>query len=365
VSRKKLLQWKKLEVSMAQEGAIGVAISDVVGSGALYFTSAGYHNRPLGINSVGSYESAAYRPTNCPAGLPAGIGTTCHNFDSGAGTSNADSITLANGGYVKLVLQWAEPWNGVTTDLDIYAMDSANNVVAFSNDDNVNVTQIPFEMFTFQNLTGSPQTYRIVINRFSNTGTPRLKFFLDQSSSGITAVGFPTSSGGDVVGPTVNGHSATEFGLSVAAAPYNSNTTPETFSSRGPAAHYFGPALGNTAAPPVPVRALQQPDFTATDGGCNTFFGRLPTMTDPCYRFFGTSAAAPHAAAVAALIEQEANQVHLGFSQSTAKFILQSTARAMSSGNLNSVGAGLIDANAAVGKVAQLTHTTFVPLALH
>jgi hypothetical protein len=348
-----------------QDGPIGVAISDVVGTGALYFTSAGNHNRPLGLNSVGSYESPAYRPTACPAGMPGGIGATCHDFDSGAGTSSADTITLANGGFVKLVLQWAESWNGVTTDFDIFALDNANNIVAQSLDDNL-TTQVPFETFFFSNGSGLSQTYRIVINRFTNTGTPRLKFFLDQSSHGITAVGFPVSSGGDIVGPTVNGHSATEFGLSVAAVPFNSTTTPETFSSRGAAAHYFGPVRDfDTVAPAVPTRALQQPDFTATDGGCNTFFGRVPTLSDPCYRFFGTSAAAPHAAGVAALIDQEANQVHLAMSQSTAKLILQSTARTMSGGNLNSVGAGLIDANAAVAKVAQLTHTTFVPFAVH
>ena len=57
----------------------------------------------------------------------------------------------------------------------------------------------------------------------------------------------------------------------------------------------FGHGTGGTASSP---EVIAKPDVTATDGGANTFFGSCNAHT---WRFYGTSAAAPHAAAVAAL----------------------------------------------------------------
>ena len=45
-------------------------------------------------------------------------------------------------------------------------------------------------------------------------------------------------------------------------------------------------------------KTISKPDIAATDGGRTTFF---TPYTSGIYRFFGTSAAAPHAAAIAAL----------------------------------------------------------------
>jgi hypothetical protein len=82
---------------------------------------------------------------------------------------------------------------------------------------------------------------------------------------------------------------------------------------------------------------LSKPDIAATDGGINTFFG-------PGNRFFGTSAAAPHAAGVAAL-QLEADGAlsvpHLFAAQ-------ESTARPVGAFGPLDVGAGLIDAEAAI-----------------
>ena len=50
----------------------------------------------------------------------------------------------------------------------------------------------------------------------------------------------------------------------------------------------------------------QKPDVAAPDGVDTTFFGQQGALTDPNPVFFGTSAAAPHAAAVGALLIQAA-----------------------------------------------------------
>jgi hypothetical protein len=348
-----------------QEGPIAVAISDVVGAGAMYFTSAGNSNEIVSGNNVASYEAPAYRSMACPIAFY--TGETCHDFDPGAGSDSGQDITLANNGYIQAILQWAQPWFGVTTDFDVYLLNSSNGIVAKSEDTNTGAsgTQQPFEYMQFQNTTGSAQTYRIVIGRYvaasgGDTGTPRLKY-LFIGSNGINSVQFNVSNSGDTVGPTIYGHSSSRYSLSVAATPYNNDVTPETYSSRGPATHYFGPVINTTAAAATAAVPIQQPDFTATDGGCTTFFGS--SAGGGCYRFYGTSAAAPHAAAVAALMKQKANQRGIGMSQSSVKSFLQATARAMGGGNLNSVGAGLIDANAAVGRINQMTYKAYVPLA--
>ena len=73
----------------------------------------------------------------------------------------------------------------------------------------------------------------------------------------------------------------------------------EPFSSAGPQGIYFD-ILGS----PLPTPEIRQkPEIVAPDGTNTTFFGiDTPDDADTFPNFFGTSAAAPHAAAVAALM---------------------------------------------------------------
>jgi hypothetical protein len=350
-----------LDEPLFQDGPVAVAISDVVSSGAMYFTSAGNSNHIISGQNVGSYEAATYRPTPCPADvLNYAPASDCHNFNQ-SGTSNTDQVTIGSGSKIDIDLQWNEPWNGVQTDFDLYLLDSAGTVVVSSTFNSL-AFQEPIEYLAYTNVSGSPQTYQIVVNRYSGTDTPRIKFFFTQQTdsgpNGLTWVQYATTTLKDTVGPTIAGHSASKYSMSVAAVPYSNNTTPEYFSSRGPATHYFGPVLGSTVAPGITPETLQQPDFTATDGGCNTFFGNSVSPT--CYRFYGTSAAAPHAAAVGALALQEARRLHLSYNQSSMRSLLKTTASSMSGGENTSTGAGMINALAAVNAV--VPHRTFVPV---
>ncbi len=344
-----------------QEGVISVAISDVVGSGALYFTLAGNHNRKVGSNHVASYEAPAYRPATCPAGLPVWQGPDCHDFDPGGGVNNTSAITLANSGKLNINFQFNEPWYGVATDFDLYVLNDSNSIVAQSLYENP-LTQTPWEYFSFTNSTGSTQRYRIVINRYSGSATPRIKYMMLQgtSTTNLLGVQYNTSNGGDIVGPTLYGHSATRFGFSVAAVPYSDSNNPETYTSRGPAAHYFGPVVNSSPAAAISAETIQQPDFGATDGGCNTFFG---SFLSGCYRFYGTSAATPHAAAIAALLKHKANLMNVPLTRGWAKFVMQSTASPVSGGDVNWVGSGLLNALAAADKLAT-SKFLFLPLIL-
>ncbi len=339
-----------------QEGPVNVAISDVVASGALYFTAAGNDNRIIGGKNVASYEAPAYRPAACPPVLIPYAGPDCHDFDPGGGVNASNAFTLTNNGYVTVDFQYNEPWYDVNDDFEIFLLDDANVLVAYSQDPNFS-TQVPYEIIFFQNTSGSTKRYRLVITRFAGSGTPRLKYVL-MGASGLQSVQYDTSSGGDIIGPTLVGHSATRFGFSVAAVPYYDSTTPEIYTSRGPAAHYYGPVVDASPASAITPDTIQQPDFAATDGGCTTFFyGFL----SGCYRFYGTSASAPHAAAVTALLKQKANLLNVPLTRGWTKFILQSTASSVSGGDVNSVGAGLLNALSATGKLVD-SKFLFLPL---
>src|SRR5262249_55210008 len=154
-------------------------------------------------------------------------------------------------------------------------------------------TQEPFEFFNYTNTTGAAQTVKLVIARFSSAapGTPRLKYVLT-GASGISSVQFPTSSGGDVVGPTIFGHNGAAGAMSIAAVPFFDSSSIETFSSRGPVTHYFGPVTSTTPAAALgSPQTLAKPDAAATDGAATSFFAQL---IGGVWRFFGTSEAAPH-----------------------------------------------------------------------
>jgi Subtilase family len=336
-----------------QDGQVTVGISDVVRTGALYFTAATNVNVIVGGNNVASNEAPAYRPTACATGVP-GYEASCHNFNPSGGTQSTLDFTLLNGNAVRIVLQYAEPWYGLATDLDLFLINNSGSLITSSVNNNLSTEQ-PFEFIYHQNTSGSTETLHIAIGRYTGggggTATPRLKVVLfTNCNCGIGSVSPSVGASGDVVGPTIMGHTASHDAFSLAAAPYNDDNNPEGYSARGPAAHYFGPVVNTTPAAAIPTEMIQQPDFTATDGGCNTFFGGI----SGCHRFYGTSAAAPHAAAIAALLRQKANALGKPLTRGIAKLVLQASARSMSGGNLNSVGAGLLDANAAVAKLLGL-----------
>lgn len=325
-----------------QEGPVNVAVNDVTADGATYFSSAANSNEIVGGNNVASYEAPAFRGAgSCPAGAPA-YATNCMDFNPAAAVDTAYSVTLAPGGGFRLALQWAQPWFGVTTDIDAYIV-QAGTLLAASEDVNTGAggTQQPFEIVEISNPTGTSQTVQIVVNKFSGAANPRLKWIWPRAS-GITAVNFPTSSGGDIVGPTIFGHNGGVNSMSTAAVPFDNPNTVETFSSRGPVRLTHGPVVGTTPAPPLgSLQTLAKPDIAATDGGQTTFF---QPFSPGVFRFFGTSAAAPHAAAVAALQRD-------GFRTATVnqiKDLQKNTARDVGSFGPTAAGAGLVDALKAV-----------------
>ncbi len=344
-----------------QEGPVGVAVGEVTAAGVAYFSSAGNNNLIGAGKDIASWEAPQFRlATGCPAGLSAVLAyvNQCMDFDPEALASDSTfGITVSQGAELSLDLQWSEPWNGVQTDIDAYLLDKDGDPILDEEGEvvrsefaNVTKTQRPFEFLFWENDTGAQQKVQVVVNRYTGLGgggsaTPRLKLALLQNGGGVTSTEYPESSEGDVVGPTIFGHNGAGDAMSVGAIRYTTNAVPEFFSSRGPVTHYFGPVEGNTPAAPLgSPQVLAKPDLVATDGGANTFFG---SCVADSWRFFGTSASAPHAAAVAAL-EREAlpaaGPAEVGEAQ-------RESAAAVGTFPSGAVGAGMIDAVGAIEKL--------------
>jgi subtilisin family serine protease len=359
-----------------QDGPVAVAVNEVAAAGVSYFSAAGNDNLiDTGGHNVASWEAPAFRDSGgCPAAVvqlseeleeaeedegvavPQGLHPEhCMDFDPDPSTTADESfgITVEKGEELAVDLQWAEAWNGVGTDLDAFLLREDGELVEVesegksfpvaSAEDNVAGSQRPFEFLSWEN-EGPEEEVQLVINRFSGA-SPRLKFALMENGRGVAETEYPKSSAGDVVGPTVFGHSGASGAISTAAVRYNNSAKVENFSSRGPVKHYFGPVLGPSPAPPIGEQVIPKPDLAATDCGATTFFARLEGST---WRFCGTSAAAPHAAAVAALVRQ----ANPGASAAQVRAALTGTAHPVGAFGADAVGAGLIDAYGAVQALA-------------
>lgn len=350
-----------------QDGPINLAINEVVAQGVVYLAAAGNANIVDASNhNVTSYEAAAYRPTACPASLNV-LGTKpkdCHNFATSGAADPTNTYRLGSGGYLAPELQWAEPFDGVQTDLTIFLIDTtANRIVFGANEDNITQQQpIEYPANIFQNPAGSNHDYALVISRFAGSGTPRIKYVFQDAENIVAAEYNASTDNQDLFGPSVGDHVASAGALGIAAVRYNTISQPEPYSSLGPAMHYFGPVSTVAAAPLAQPERIERPDVAATDGGVNSFFG---SSTAP-YRFYGTSAAAPHAAAVVALTKQRAQQLGKNFDRALVESVFETTAHSLSGGSIAQNGAGLIDAFAALNSLGTqnpLSKRAYFPLA--
>jgi hypothetical protein len=357
-----------------QDGPVADAVNEVAAGGVSYFSAAGNDNLidKKGRN-IASWEAPGFRPAaECPAAIvalseeveeaeeekspppPQGLHPThCMDFDPGAEEDETFGITVEAGQELALDLQWAEPWNGVGTDYDAFLLDEAGEVLesegspVLSIEDNVGGSQRPFEFLAWEN-EGPEQEVQLVVNRFSggSAGADRpLKLALMENGRGVSETEYPQSAGGDVVGPTVYGHAGAAGAIAVGAVRYSNPAQPERYSSRGPVTHLFGPVGGVVAAAAIPTQTIAKPDVAATDCGATTFFARLEAGV---WRFCGTSAAAPHAAAVAALVRQ----ADPAASAAQVRADLVATAHPVGAFGVDDVGAGLIDAYGAVEALA-------------
>ncbi len=111
----------------------------------------------------------------------------------------------------------------------------------------------------------------------------------------------------DYTTPSTYGHNSAAGANGTAAYPFFPPFVPESFTSSGPVTIYFDDKNNPL---PNPDRR-QKPDIAAMDGANTTFFFSDASQDpDTLPNFFGTSAAAPHAGGIAALVLQAAGGPH-------------------------------------------------------
>jgi hypothetical protein len=253
-----------------QDDVVAQAIDRAKAAGVAYFASAGNDSRN------------AWEGTFTPA--PA---STSEDFDPGPGVDTMQELTVPAGIQVIIVVQWAEPWGRATTNLDVKLYDltgGGQTLVDSSTDDNA-LTGLPLE-FVAATAGSVPAMLGIVIQRVSGTAAPFMKYIAYTNGPQLT-MEHAASAGS--IGPDA---ASARGALAVAASDYTTPQTPEDFSSRGPVTHFFDANSNPLAAPEV----RQKPDLAAPDGVSTTVLGHFQPL------FSGTSAAAPAAAGIAALI---------------------------------------------------------------
>ncbi|MBX7245579.1 MAG: S8 family serine peptidase [Candidatus Sumerlaeaceae bacterium] len=303
-----------------QNGPIAIACNTVVTSGTPYFSAAGNqgndaHERAFFDVNSGS-SSTASNPT----------GVDFHDFGQAYGTSSKThlAVSLPTNAVVTAFMSWDEPGNGTysagggaTSDLDLYLVSNTSTPITSGNKLAQSISQqgtvgspfgSPYEAVQYQN-TGSSATVYLVIDHYTGRTPVNLWLGIDVSGTGSSIVDKSL-----VQDRTIVGHAATQNAIAVGAMYYrekvnngnfylpNTQLDVESYSSKGGTLPYWISDNGLTRY--GTAQNVTKPEMTAPDGCDNTFFPNIAQDTDGSGypNFFGTSAAAPHAAAVAALI---------------------------------------------------------------
>jgi subtilase family protein len=313
--------------SPSNGGLILQAVNDVTAAGALYFSSAGNEGN-LDSGSAGAYESDFVDGGS----LSLLAGGTIHLFD----TSQYDRISANGGNY--MMLFWSDPLGASANDYDLFVLNPAGTAVLEASTNVQDGTQDPVEFL-------SP-TYNVTNNRlvvFKHTGAQNRYFHLNTFRGGLAV-----ASAGET-----HGHSHAALAYSVAATPavgawstltpngpypnpFDASNQIEWFSSDGPRRLFYqadGTAFtpGDLSSSGGMVR--QKPDITAADGVSVTGVGGFGSP------FYGTSAAAPHAGAIAALVKSASPMITTGEMRTA---LTGSAVDIMGSGVDRDSGAGIV-----------------------
>lgn len=330
-----------------QDGPIAQAVNTVTAGGALYFSSAGNAGSLLkGTSGVweGDFVSAGVL-----ANLPGG---TVNNFTPGGSSpTTANPVPVTAGSFYTMF--WSDPLGASNNDYDFFIFDSTLTILFDMGTGVQNGAQDPFEISAGGPFTGD----RVVIFK-SDAAAPRA-LHLNTNRGRLTVATQGQSKGHN---SAVNAFScaATPTGPASAGVtgpfpnPFSATSLLENFSSDGPRRVFYnvnGTAItpGNLLFATNGGTVRNKPDITAADGVSTTLVGGL----NP---FFGTSAAAPHAGAIAALVKS----ANPNLTTTQIRSILTLSAIDIEGpGRDNNSGFGILDAFSAVQAIQGQSTITF------
>ena len=328
-------------------------------AGGCYFFSAGGNDGNLTDGTTGVWEGDYAAGTALIVdGETLGVR---HDFGGGV-----EANEVSGRGVSAIVLQWADPLGASASDYDLFLVNEDGDVIASSTDIQ-DGTQDPIESISLGIFAVSDA--RLVVVKASGSNR-YLRVHAHGGRLGIQTAG------------NLYGHAAAENAVSVAMVDvrtaagsgkvFNGTESVQTDNSDGPRRIFFQPdgtaiTSGNFSS--TGGKLLQKPDLTAAT--C------VSTATPGFSTFCGTSAAAPHAAAIGALMLEAAGgpdlltlaQLRTGMTSGTAVLDIETTGVdrdsgagiVMAPGAVDAVDVAVADRNGAPTVENAVSDRTFAP----
>ncbi len=252
-------------------------------------------------NAAGNHATSHYQEPYFKSGpdVDDGMGNVwgIHGFRATSSTSDngfglfclaggtpcqADEVFLPPGGTLSVIMQWNDPFTNSSNDYDLLLFDGFDGSLSLASGAiQSGPGSSPVEGFSIVNPHGVSTSFGLVIGNFQNAAATRTfdmfvqcfpcSIYPDGATHNYNTPASSVANNSDAGGGV--------FSLGAINAVDAGHDTIEPYSSRGPTND-----------------GRQKPDATAIDGVSVSGAGAFPSP------FFGTSAAAPHAAAISALL---------------------------------------------------------------